>query len=308
MISYNLDYKISTIARKINMEADGIIPFGLRLKWRNAAEVDSYVKMNEVIVVLRKQDNCDQNIIDACQAFVPKALIPKSRNCIDKKALNALDKYVVRKILSSGTYDSAYNLFMRSIYQPFYKMNPLNTALLESYSALDEIGFFTRVMLEEFRRLGMKLFGTTEEDKFRAETLRFIQFLSNFPNRRPGELTPLRFTGQKICISIILVARKETLDEHGTEAYIHRLSIEIDRGAQRIYFFSNAQETEENIHDLKGNIIKWVRSEFTNINAIETECKNMPSIKLLKKQEYSSKDFFRKKRRKSKYLLYEPVR
>jgi hypothetical protein len=111
VISKNLDYKISSIAKQINKEAQGILPFGLRIQWRKPEEVESYVQNDEVVVVMKKQDNCDKNIVEACMAFVPKALVPKSRNCIDPITLKTMDHYMVRKILSNGTYDSAYSYF-----------------------------------------------------------------------------------------------------------------------------------------------------------------------------------------------------
>ncbi len=96
VISSNLDYKISSIAKQVNKEADGIIPFGLRIKWANVND-DAYVNENKVIIVLKKEDNNDKNIVNACSAFVPMALLPRSRNSIDLKVLKTLDNYFIKK-------------------------------------------------------------------------------------------------------------------------------------------------------------------------------------------------------------------
>ncbi len=91
IISRNIDYKITSVSKRINAQAQGILPFGVRIKWRNSDEVESYVENGEVIVVLKKEDNCDKNIVDTCLAFVPKALLPKSRNCIEPNILKSID-------------------------------------------------------------------------------------------------------------------------------------------------------------------------------------------------------------------------
>jgi len=307
VISANLDYKISSIAKQINKEADGIIPFGLRLMWRDTSEIESYVKANEVVVVLKKQDNFDKNIIEASMAFVPKALIPKSRNCIDEDLLKSLDVFVTKKMLNCGTYDSAYNLFIKSIYEPFLQKGK-NKKYLFLYNNLDEIGFFTRVLLEEFHRIGNKLYGTSEEMGFRQESIRFLEFLETFTKRKPGERTPLIFNGDKIKIAIILVAKKETIEEHGIEAYTHRIKKEVEAGAQRIFFFSYAQRIDEMVEDSNGYVIDFRRrKEFINLINIEKSCQKLLFIRLLKKNKYYSKDSSGNKR-KSMYLLYEPIR
>jgi hypothetical protein len=54
LISKNLDYKITIAVKRINKEASGILPFGIRIKWKNTNEISSYVQSDNIIVILKK--------------------------------------------------------------------------------------------------------------------------------------------------------------------------------------------------------------------------------------------------------------
>ena len=41
IISKNIDYKISSVTKRLNQESEGIIPFGLRIKWIDTDKIDS---------------------------------------------------------------------------------------------------------------------------------------------------------------------------------------------------------------------------------------------------------------------------
>lgn len=307
IISSNLDYKISTMAKQVNKEAEGIIPFGLRIKWADL-NADSYVEKNEVIVVLKREDNNDQNIINACGAFIPKALLPKSRNIIDATILKTLDTYFIKKVLNQGNYDSAYNYFMENIFNPFCSESEENNKLVQIYSGLDEIGFLTRVLLEEFRRVGAKLYGTMEEGSFIEESKAFLKFIKSFTERRPGDLTKLYFDGDRIKIAIIFIAKMSTIRHEGVVSYVSRMRRHVQEyNVQRVFVFSYSQRYDEFVEDSEGYIVGIKKgNEFVNINSFEDLCKQEKYVRQTRKQVYYSKDA-NGKVRKSKYLLYEAV-
>jgi len=309
VISSNLDYKVSTITKMVNKEAEGIIPFGLRIKWTDIESDDAFVQNGNVIIVLKKEDNNDKNIVRACAAFVPKALLPKSRNSIDPVLLNNMDKYFIKRILSQGTYDSAYNYFMQNIFTPYCNESESNRSLLSTYTKLDNIGFLTRILLEEFRRVGAKLYGTMDEPRFIDESRAFFQFLKAFTERRPGDMTKLYFDGQMVKLAIILIAKRITMEYQGVVSYVNRLRRHVTEfGINRVFVFSYSQRYDEVIEDDSGYVagIKK-RNEFVNLNSFEKLCKSENCVRLLKKQNYLSTDVSGK-RRKSRYLLYEAIR
>jgi len=308
IISKNIDYKITSVSKRINKQAQGILPFGVRIKWRNSDEVDSYVKKDEVIVVLKKEDNCDKNIVDTCLAFVPKALLPKSRNCIDPIILKSIDNYMVKTILNEGTYDSAYNYFLMNVFNPYVNSDPNVQDKIRIIDHLNEVGFFTRILLEEYRRLGEKLYGTSEEQSFFEESQKFLKFLDQLANRKPGDYSPLAFTGKRIKIALIFLAKYDTYKYVGLDAYLKRIDKDINIGVQRIFILSYAQRFEKSIEDKDGFVLKvQKKKDFVTLNDLEKECVNRDDIRLLNKQRYRTKDVSGRDR-SAKYLLYEVIK
>lgn len=306
IVSTDLDFRVTKIAKSINKDHNGILPFGLRIKWKDAKEVEAFVRKGNVVIVLNKKDNLDKNIIDACMAFVPKALLPKAENVVNEKIMKSIDLYVIKKILLTGQYTSAYNKFDREIIEPTVNKDPSLGQWLPSIHKMDEVGVFTRIMLAEFKVLGDLLYGTTEEKKYREETIRFATFLSNFSNRRPGDdTTKLNFLGGKIKIGLILVAKKATLRRAGIDAYTGRIKIYKDLGIQRIYIFSFAQLDEEMIYDKSGYVIDVKRKKsFKALSQIEDRCRELDYLKLFKKQKYYCRDSSGKMR-SAKYYVYD---
>jgi hypothetical protein len=306
LISTSLDYRITSVARKINSEAEGILPFGIRIKWKNPDEVSSYVKQGNVVVVLKKHDDLDRNIIEACMAYVPQGLLPKSRNSIDKEVLESIDHYVVRKILSDGNYTSAYNYFVRTVLDEKLTSDTEFYKWFEDMSRIDAIGFFTRVLLEEFRRLGDQLYGTLEEENYRKETKDFVEFLRKFYLRTPGDdTTKLAFLGEKIHIGIVLISKKKTWDIAGTDAYIKRIDKYRSLGVSRIFLFSYAHEKDSSIVDSEGFVIS-VRKErdFGQMIGVEKKCRSIDYLHMLRSQRFVSRVVSGKKRL-ARYCLFE---
>lgn len=308
IISKNIDYKITSISKRINKQAQGILPFGVRIKWRTSEEIESYVKQDEVIVVLKKEDNCDKNIVDTCIAFVPRALLPKSRNCVDPDILQSVDNYLIKMILNEGTYDSAYNYYMQNVFMPFLASDPNVKDRITTLDQLNEVGFFTRILLEEYRRLGDKLYGTAEEQSFHEESRQFLGFLSQLATRKPGDNARLGFDGSRIKISIIFVARYNTYKYQGIEAYTRRIDKDIENGSQRIFILSYAQRYSKTMEDNQGFVteVQQVR-DFQTLNELEKLCSKRDDIRLLKKQKYNTKDGTGRCRT-AKYLLYEVMK
>lgn len=308
IISKNIDYKITSISKRINKQAQGILPFGVRIKWRTSDEIESYVKQDEVIVILKKEDNCDKNIVDTCIAFVPRALLPKSRNCVDPNILQSLDNYMIKMILNEGTYDSAYNYYLQKVYNPYVSSDPQVKERITTLDQLNEVGFLTRILLEEYRRLGDKLYGTAEEQSFHEESKQFLGFLSKLANRKPGDYSRLGFDGARIKISIIFVAKYNTYKNIGIDAYTSRIDKDIMKGSQRIFILSYAQRFNRTVEDNQGYVKEVQQVEdFQTLNELEKVCSKRDDIRLLKKQKYRTKDGAGRCRT-AKYLLYEVMK
>jgi hypothetical protein len=139
--------------------------------------------------------------------------------------------------------------FLSEVYENYLTANPVAQDYVSTFEKLNEIGFFTRILLEEYRRMGVRLYGTQEETQFRKESLDFLQFLKNLAFRNPGDNTTLAFNGERIKIGLVLVAKKGTYIHKGIDAYIRRIEKNITLGIQRMFILSYAQRYDETAVD-----------------------------------------------------------
>ncbi len=305
IVSSDLDYRITCIAKKINNEASGIIPYGIRIKWKDPIETIPYLQGGNVIIVLRKSDNLDENIVKACCAYVPHALLPKARNIIDDKILRSLDTFMTKNILAYGQYSSSYHYFVTNVLQPALEEDVGCQQMLDDIDKMNEIGMLTRILLEEYRKLGDMLYGTMEEMAYKNETKEFFEFLRRFAKRKPGDYSKLNFLGKKIKIAIILIAKKRTLRDYGIENHLKCMDMNRKNGVMRAFVFSYSQIEEESILNQEGYVIDVKRkATFSALNQFEEACNSCSYLKLTGKQNYKTKDAGGNWR-SAKYLVYE---
>lgn len=215
---------------------------------------------------------------------------------------------MIKMILNEGAYDSAYNYYIQQIFNPFLESDPQEQDRIKTIDQLNKVGFFTRILLEEYRRLGDKLYGTSEEQSFHEESKKFLIFLSQLANRKPGDFSTLAFKGERIKIAIIFVAKYSTYKNIGIEAYTKRIETNIKEGSQRIFVLSYAQRYENCVEDSQGFVVAVERhKDFHLLNELEKACSNRDDIRLLKKQKYGTKDGAGNSR-SAKYLLYEVIK
>lgn len=285
IVSSELSYRITNLAKELNIQSDGIIPFGLRIRWTNTEEVSSSVQNDDVILVLKESSNSDKNIVDSIMHFTSQALLPKGRYSIKSDLLNLLDIYSVKKMLFTGNYSSAYNYFLKNVLEKKIETNEINEEKIKGIQKSDEKGFYARVLLEELKLFSEKYFGTSEENDHLEETMNYFEYIYAIATRKSGDdTTRLLFIGETIKIGIVFVAKKDTLDSYyGLDSYIHRIQIDFEKGATKVYIFAHALIIEECETDKEGYVIDVHRkASFQYMDYIEKillENKNYRVIK-----------------------------
>jgi small subunit ribosomal protein S1 len=274
IVSSELSYRITNLAKQINKQSEGILPFGLKIKWTTNDEISSTIHNDEIILILKESPNSDKNIVDAFMLFIPKALLPKGRLSIDQSILNTIDLYTIKKMLSTGKYTSAYNYFQRNIIDKKISTHEIDPIKFNGIETADEKGFYERVLLTELKSFSEKYFSTSEETNFVQETLDFFTFIFNIVTRKPGDdSTRLLFLGNTIRIGIVFVAKKDTVESYfGLDSYIHRVDINFNQGVSRVYIFAHALITEETEIDPEGFVINVFRkASFKYMDYIEKQ-------------------------------------
>jgi hypothetical protein len=284
IVSSELSYRITYLAKEFNKQSSGIMPFGLRIRWTTSEEVSSSVQNDEVILVLKETANSEKNIVDAFLAFTPKALLPKGRISVDQTLLHLLDIYTIKKMLFTGNYSSAYNYFLSNIVDPEVASGGIDGQKLDGLQKSDEKGFYARVLLSELKSLSDRVFGTSEERAYLQETMEFFSFVCGLATRNPGENTPLLFVGRLIKIGIVFVAKRDTVKSYfGLDSYVHRTQLDFEQGALKVFIFAHALVEEESEVDSEGYVVRVTRrATFKYMDYIEKQILQDSNLRLVR--------------------------
>jgi hypothetical protein len=203
---------------------DGVIGGKLKLKWAKPEEAQAKIGDGEVVVFMRKSRHREENITNAVMAYLPKAVVPRARNYVDRKTMRAVDLTLARAILQashmpSGTLDT---FFERHLEPALAESGDLRERLVE-VDAIDLHGWLTRVMLGEYRRMAGNLYPYQCDQICLNEARALCVWLGQLAQRKPFDYTiPLQYKGRYFNIGIIFVAMKGKIEAEGLTPYRKR--------------------------------------------------------------------------------------
>jgi hypothetical protein len=307
-IAREIDYKITSIAKSINAQAEGVLPYGIRVKWVSEQTGIAFLKDGDVVVKLRKHENQDKNIVDAILLYIPRAVLPRARPYININVLKAVDLTVARKILHGGHQDSSLDYFVDTVFNPVCQQNIDTKRYCRLINDLDEHGLFTRILLREFLQLGGKLSGFPVDQTYWQDSIQFVEFLHDLATRSPQQIVPLTYRGQKIRIGIILIARFATVRLFGLSKHLEHVNKRIIEGVDSIYLFAFEFLKYETVTDDQDHVVNVLpKKSFEYIQTMERYLGKDPRLLKISKNVYISKDPL-KNVRKAMCISYKVVK
>ena len=156
--------KVDSFVVSINTEIEGLLPFGLKVKWiLPDLSKEAFIENDRVVVMLNYHSNQDENLAKATMLYMNKAVIPEARPHIHQKLSQAIDLMMTKKALFSFIEArSSMGHFINTVFKP---QTDNDSELKENcgvIDAIDERGLFTRVFLKELMELGIRRAGITE--------------------------------------------------------------------------------------------------------------------------------------------------
>jgi hypothetical protein len=231
--------KIDSFVSAVNTEVEGLLPYGLKIKWVSPElNREAFIKNNRVVVMLDYHSNQDENLSRATLMYMNKAVIPEARPHIHTKLGQAIDLMMTKKALFSFVEArSSFSHFVDSVLRPKLEKDQDIKEFCQIIDATDERGLFTRVLLRELLELGYKKAGITESGDTVFESNNFIKFLNEIAQKEKGQDVPLTFLGKDIKVAIILVARTggESLTP---DPFIKRVKEKIKQAVNVVYIFA----------------------------------------------------------------------
>jgi hypothetical protein len=230
-VALDIQGRLNSFSKYLNSEVAGLIPYGVQVEWViGGVSKESFLKESKVILRLGYHTNQDDNIVRAALEFIASGMLSSSRPHTDEKVIKAVDLISTKKLLEKER-KTALPYFYTEI------MNPLrqSDSDLEKYvltaNNLDEMGYFTRVLLKELQVLGISREFSLPEEKVKEDTRQFMDFLDSKILKKPSgvDVDPT-FVSDSISVSIVYVARGNSIGPH--LGWINKC---IKKGIHRVY-------------------------------------------------------------------------
>lgn len=240
-ISSDIRSRVLKISKNISSENNEILPYDLKVEWVKEESRETFLKKNQVIVRMSQKSNPHRNFMYAVTEFVKQGFMPKARKYIDPKLLQASDLTVIRKMLEIG-YHEAIDYFDCELLNPIASADSEIDELLNNIQRIDENGMFMPILINEFSKIGRRIYPERPDECLIAESKEFLRFLNTIASKRPGEDVDLEFNREYFKVAISLAARDDTLLYRGIRVYINQVLRELNQGIETIYVFGLGQK------------------------------------------------------------------
>lgn len=230
------------LARKKMPFGKDLIPKSLKVEWVESSSLGSYTpKEGELIVKLDSAEKQDRNIIFLAQALIKKTALGGTRYILEKPIEDSIDMNLIKDLLSEIGNRTILDWYMRYEYTPRInfdeKVKYWNSRIVE----IDERGLFTRLLLVELDRYGMKVVGKPKTDEMNLEIQGLVEFLYKISTKNYGYEAPLDYITRNFKLAVLLVGETNKI-LYGVEPYIKAFIYKLNKQVESIYVVSFSKE------------------------------------------------------------------
>jgi hypothetical protein len=221
-VKYRVEGDVNTGVDAFMEDApEGIVEAKLTVRWVNAQTASAVIASGDVLVCLRRSARYDRNVANALMAYLPKAVIPRARQYLSSSTTRAIDFVLAKSILvESGLGAKHLRSFYDEHLQPALDADELLKRRVERTDAIDISGWLTRILLQELKFYGDRLYPSTPHATYALEADRFHSWLYSLASRPPGALRPLAFQGDVLRVGMIMVAKRDKLEQVGLSPHL----------------------------------------------------------------------------------------
>lgn len=245
-VKHDLQGHVNDFLVKKTKEIPGLAAKGVRLTWVDSATTrESFLKGDQVVVRLRRSDSNDQNFVRATCIFVSTSLVHKAKRYLSPSQAEATDLYVSMGIFKEEKPELVDHFLDDYLHQQAGEGNEKVRSYIDSYSLIDEGGFFFPVYLQELHHLGEKVFGGPRSGKINVEVDELVQYLELLAQRKVGDETvPLRFTKEYCKFAIVIVGKRQVMESRGIDVYVNFVRSEIAGSSIETLYLVGPPENE----------------------------------------------------------------
>lgn len=185
---------------------------------------EMFLREGSVVLRLRGDDPDETNFVHGSFMFVSTILLHGVKRFLSKSHRESIDLFVTAQLLEKEKA-SVRDLFMDSYLYPKVQDTTSKVAdYIDSYTKMDEGGYFYPIFLQELDFLGKKVFGKRQDQVIHSEVNAAIDFLTNLSDRALGIDVELEFCRTYCKFAIVIVGKsvKVTTDGQAWVTYIRK--------------------------------------------------------------------------------------
>jgi hypothetical protein len=235
-VSHDIQAEIGAMSKKINLEVEGALPYGIEIKWTNVEKVESDVKEGKIIILMKDYHNQSINLARAALVYVHEGLIPQARPYVEKTLMKSIDYITTRKLLAKNTGSVRY--FNDEIIEK-EKITDQNLDLwLKRIAEINNLGFLTRMVVQDLQDYLTLLYPTNPTDSVYKETINYADYVYKFVTKKPEEERVPPFSSAMFPIEIVPIAMREKVALLGFEPHLKFVEERSSKGRTRFHIIA----------------------------------------------------------------------
>jgi len=208
------------------------------VQWVTQDNVENVIQEGKAIICVSfSKGNHELNYYNATYAFMQTGLLRNAKPFIKKTTGKAIDLLMTKISLMHSNRKS-----LRIFNEKFREEGPDCKEIFYKLEETEERGLFRRILLHEYYFFGEIIGDKTPKQEYETEAESFLEWFYNLAIREEGEKTTLAFESDHIKIGVILVARAETQNKYGIDAYVRRANRYAANDYKCIYICSRGSD------------------------------------------------------------------
>lgn len=241
-IKRELEARIDSFGVRLNKDAPGVVPFGMKIKFVGKDEAPQLLSDSSgkktVLVRIRDRRRDERNTVHALLAFAPLGVAPKARRFMTSELSRAIDYTVTREVLIEERMDEADDYLIRHIMEEDLGNSPEMAARCSELGHIQQAGMLAVIYLKELVGFAQRRIPVPGDTMQKQELVDFGTFLSEFTQRPQRQSGQLDFNGADIAVGLIPIGVREKIQSRGAEPYLEAIRFKANRDLPRAYLMS----------------------------------------------------------------------
>lgn len=231
----------------------------LRVKWLKKGEIDRAFSRDtgeEIIVHIVHERNPNKAVVSVLEEYASTSFIPNLRSTLDRSFIVANQLYIMSTVVKRKKDDALsvyYNDYLRD------SSDDETTGLIQTIYEIDKNRLYFPCFLNALVCVNEKVEHQhyVLDDTVQEEATNLTNFFHAIATKKVDEEAELIFKGPLFKVSVILVAKKETLNVAGLHAHIDRIEQVMKQDVDRIYLRGIGRENVTNVKRLAARLKKF---------------------------------------------------